>query len=434
MLKLQIIASLAVLMCGQVLWWRRRDNIFAYFQVGLFVASVVVPILGTSVLDSADPDVVALYARILLIGAPVYLLGLAYGGSLGLRARTPRVTFSLPFHDIPRPLALRVLLIASVALVALVGAFALLGYVPLFASNRLFAKYGIGPYRAGFERGAQVFHLAMNLASVISAVLLAVMVVRRRLVEVVLLTGILIGLASTLSRGEALVGPLTFLVAWGVQRGWRPWLLALIASSSFIAAALLNELIFLAEPVGGTPFAARVAQSAPDISDHLGFLNGYRLQGSERIGIRTIQAGYSLSSDKGSWDPAEYALRMRTGLSDVGELASGGLRLPAQVWGYAAYGYPGVVAWTFISGLFIGWGTTLLRRLLTRAEQERYRHQALNLVMAWLFYTGTFGILSLFYFPFRSDILLLGIALVLGLWPLRRTQVSEPEDVSAARP
>lgn len=436
MLKLQIIASLAVLTCGQILFWRRRDNVFGYFQAGLFIASVLIPILGTTVLDDADPDVAALYARLLLVGAPAYLLGLCWGGHLGLHARGPNVTFSRPFPDIPPVLVRRARTIAFVALVSLVGAFALLGYVPALAGDRLLAKYGVGPYRAGFERGAQVFHLAMGLSSAMAGVLLAFLAVRRRTFEAVLLGALLVGLAATLSRGEALVGPLTFVIAWGVQKRWRPAFLLGIVTMSFLASTLVNEFLFATgpAPVSSPSFAARVTQTAPDVVDHLAFLNGFRLTGEEQVGTKTLQAGYSLSLSKGYWDPADYALRIRTGLADVGELASGGLRLPAPFWGYVSFGYAGAVAWSWIAGVFIGWGTTLLRRLLADAEHDQYPNQAVNLVLASVFFNGTFAILGQFYFPFRSDILIVALAVALGLAPMHRIVESRRNHAPALKP
>ncbi len=417
MLKLQIIASLAVLTCGQILVWRRRDNVFGYFQAGLFIASVLVPVLGTAVLDQADPEVVALYARILAVGAPAYLLGLVYGAGIGHTCRSPSVTFTRVFQAAPERLAVRARVVAVIAIVALVGAFALLGYVPALASNRLAAKYGIGPYRAGFDRGAQLLHLAMGLASALAGVLLAFLAVRRRTVDIVLAGVLLVGLAATLSRGEALVGPLTFVIAWGIQKRWRPLVLLAIVSMSFFGSIFVNEFLFPTgpAPVASESFAVRVSHTAPDIVDHLGFLNGYRLTGSQRVGARTLQAGYSLRLSKGYWDPTDYALRTRTGLPDVGELASGGLRLPAPIWGYASFGYPGAVAWSWLAGMFVGWGTALLRRLLAPVEQGRYPNQSLNLMLAWVLFNGTFAIPAQFYFPFRSDILLIGLAVALGL-------------------
>jgi hypothetical protein len=434
-LKVQIIAALAILTCGQILFWRRRDNVFGYFQAGLFIASVLIPILGTTVLDDADPEITALYARILTIGAPAYLVGLWWGGHLGLHARSPSLTFSRRFDTVPVVLVRRARIAAVVAVVALLAAFALLGYVPALAGDRLAAKFGVGPYRAGFTRGAQVFHLAMGLASAVAGVLLALVAVRRRTVEVVLLGALLVGLAATLSRGEALIGPLTFLIAWGIQKRWRPVLLLGAATMSFLGATLANELLFATgpAPVATPSFAVRVTQTAPDVLDHLAFLNGYRLTGEERVGTKTLQAGYSLSLSKGYWDPADYALRIRTGLSDVGELAAGGLRLPAPFWGYVSFGSAGAVVWSWVAGVFIGWGTTMLRRHLTDVEEGRFPNQALNLVLAWVFFNGTFAVLGQFYFPFRSDILIVILALALGLAPVRH-QLEARREHAAQQP
>ncbi len=48
--KLEIFVSLLVLMCGPILCWRRRDNVLGYLLAGLFFVSVLVNVLGTSVL------------------------------------------------------------------------------------------------------------------------------------------------------------------------------------------------------------------------------------------------------------------------------------------------------------------------------------------------------------------------------------------------
>lgn len=426
MLKLQIILALGILTCGQILFWRRRDNLFGYFQVGLYVATVLVPIVGTTVLDTADQTLVNRYAAILTVGAAAYLFGLCCGAPIGFHSRRPRVSFAEAFTDIPQKLVRRARFFAILALVGLIGAFALLGYTPLLAENRLAAKYGVGAYRAGFQRGSQLFNVALTLASAIAAVTLALAVVRRKRLDIALTAALLIGMALTLSRGRALAGPLAFLIAWGIQRRWRPAHLVVIACLSFTGGALVNELAFVETPVASASFASRVARTVPDIADQLAFLQGYTLLGEEQVGLKTIRAGLSLSPTKGHWDPSDYALRMRTGLTDVSELPSGGLRLPAPIWGFSAYGYAGVAVWSFVSGFFMGWGTTLFRRLLSKVESGRYPNQALNLVLAWVFFNGTFGVLTLFFFPSRSDVVVVALALGLGLLPRRASVETSP--------
>ena len=410
MLKVEIILASLVLLCGQVVLWRRRDNLFAYLQAGLFFSAVAVPVLGTTIIDNSDPHIVGLYARILMMGAVGYLGGLLYGGMLGNRQRLPSVRFAAPFGlSIPNLLTrrIRILGLGAVGLLAL--SFVLLGYVPFLAADRVGAKYGVGIYRAGFERGALVFHAALRLGSTILPLLLVLLVRRRRPLEAFVAGALGLGLVLTLSRGSAFIGPLVFGLALLIGRRWKAWQILALVCTFYVSATLVNELVEVSRPLASASFSTRVAASAPDLSDHLGFLNGFEVSGAEHVGLRPILAGLSLN--KGEYNPSSYALRIRTGLVDTSEFASGGLRLPAPIWGYAAFGYVGAVLWSFLSGIFIGWGTALLRRLLTPSYGDR--GQALNLVLAWIFFLGTFAIGGEFYFPERVD--LISFVLALGL-------------------
>ena len=72
-----ITASLGVLMCGQVLWWRRRGNVLGYVLVATWVVTILVPLFGTSIVADSDPHVVRRLTWIFLVGAGCYLVGLA---------------------------------------------------------------------------------------------------------------------------------------------------------------------------------------------------------------------------------------------------------------------------------------------------------------------------------------------------------------------
>lgn len=410
MVKVQIILAALVLLCGQVVLWRRRDNLFAYLQAGLFFSSVVVPVLGTTIIDNSDPHIVGLYTRILTVGAFGYLGGLLYGGMLGGRQRLPSVRFATPFGlTVPNLLTRRIRVIGLAAVGMLVLSFLLLGYVPFFAADRVGAKYGVGIYRAGLERGALVFHGALRLGSTILPLLLVLLIRRRRPLDAMVAGAIALGLVLTLSRGNAFIGPLVFGLAVLIGRQWKAWWIVALVWTFYVSATLVNELVEVSRPLASASFSTRVAASAPDLSDHLGFLNGFEVSGAEHVGLRPIIAGFSLN--KGEYNPSSYALQIRTGLVDTSEFASGGLRLPAPIWGYAAFGYVGAALWSFVSGIFIGWGTALLRRALTPAQGSP--GQALNLVLAWIFFLGTFAIGGEFYFPERVDLISFVLALAL---------------------
>jgi hypothetical protein len=429
-LKAEILLASLVLLCGQVATWRRRDNLLAYLQGGLFFAALFVPVLFTTIIDDSDPQVVGLYARILMLGAAGFALGLAYGALLGGRQRRPSLTFGRPLGErFAWALGRRARIIAVAALGILLFSFLLLGYIPFLAADRVGAKYGIGPYRAGLERGAVVFHLALRLGSMILPVVLAVWLRRRAGLDLLLAGALCVGLLLTLSRGSALLGPLVFLIALLISRKWRPWQILALVCGFYLSATLVNEIIQVARPTTSASFSTRVAASAPDLSDHLGFLNGFQVSGSEHVGLKPILAGASLT--KGEYNPSSYALRIRTGVVDTGEFASGGLRLPAPIWGYASFGYAGAVAWSFVSGIFWGWGSTLLRRLV--APVQGHPDQALNLVLAWVFFHGTFSIGSDFYFPERVEIVSMLLALALCWTKTMRTAsdpVAEPAPAS----
>lgn len=431
--KLEIFVSLLGLMCGPILCWRRRDNVLGYLQGGLFFVSVLVPLFGTQVLEGFEPHVVSRYAHVLAIGAVLFLLGLAYGSTLGSRSRLPPVTFDRPFQDgLPRTLARRSRAAAIAGVVSMLASFQLLGYVPLLAADRQAAKYGVGAYRAGFERGSLVYHVALALASTVLPVILALAYKRRRRLDVALCFLLLLVLLATLTRGEAFLGPLIFLIALAVERQWNPSYIFAGVCLAFVAGSLANEIIYTSPPTARPPLAQRVAATAPDLNDHLLFMNGFQLAGTPFVGTKTIQAGVSLSKSKGEHDASAFAVRTITGLSDLSDLASGGARLPAPVWGYASYGLAGAAIWSFISGLFTGWGTAMVRRLVSSAQGSS--GQSLNLVFGQIFYNGTFVILATFYFPERSNLVVFLLALCLGVSPRSRTASSEPSRADVAVP
>jgi hypothetical protein len=428
--KLQLALSLLALTCGQVLCWRRRDNVQGYLQGGLFFASVLVPLVGTSVVDSYPQELVNHYANVVTVGAACYLVGLAYGSPLGSRGRLPPVTFDRPLpRAMPRFLVGRARWAALAGVVALAASFKLLGYVPLLAADPKAAKYGVGAYRAGFARGSLAYHIALTLASTVLPIILAVAYRRRRRLDVALCCLLGLGLLATLNRGQAFTGPLVFLVAVAVQRGGRPWRILGGVCLAFVAGTLVNEIVYTSPPTASPSFASRVAATAPDISDQLSFLNGFELGGKEYVGTRTLQAAASLGREKGEYDPSAYAVRTITGLSDLNDLASGGARLPAPVWGFAAYGFVGAAAWSFVAGFFSGWGTSLVRRLVSPVQDSP--SQSVNLILATVFYNGTFGVLATFYFPQRTALVAMALAIGLGVSLRRRRAEPEPAEAAA---
>lgn len=411
-LKAEIALGLLALTCGQVLFWRRRDNVLGYVQGGIFLTTLLLPLYGTDFVERFDDDLVQVYANLLLLGGFSFLAGMCLGAPLGSTKRSnERLTFAQPFPSakLVQLITARARMLAVVGVLSLSAGFLLLGYAPLLAKNPAAAKYGIGPYAEGFERGVLVYRFGLAMASVSLPVILAVFWRKRRLLDLGLSIALTFELLLSLSRALAFSGILLVVVAVCIERRVRALFIMSMVALVYIIGALSNELL-LPTPDNPGSIAKRVAISTPDILDHLSFMRGFQIRGEQTSGWALIAAG--LSVKKGYYDPSTYALRTVNGEANLENIPSGGLRLPAPLWGYVSFGYAGAAAWAFLAGFFTGWGTVRLRRLVTQTSDKE--GASLNLTLAAVYYAGTFGVLSSFYFASSAMLLQFALALYLG--------------------
>ncbi len=424
--RVVIAVALFVITCGQIALWPRRDNIFAYRQAGLYFTTLFMPLVGTAALTASEPHILDLYARVLAVGAVFFAAGLALGGHFASRTR-PRFSFTFgqslrPDSPAWRLVRRRARLLIAAAVVALAFAFALMQYLPLLAADRQLAKYGIGIYAPGFARGRLVYHFALALAGVIFPVAIVVAYRSRAFLDVALCGLLALGLAASLSRGDAFAGPLLVLIAVAIGRRVAPALIVAGVCLVFLAGALSNELLFPSVRSVAT-LPARVAASAPDVRDHLSFLRGFEREGSQPTRGRTLVA--KLGPGGSEHDPVHYALRLTTGVTETNLIASGGIRLPAPLWGFSSFGFPGAAGFCLISGLFIGWGTVRVRNVVTARRSDR--SYATNLLLGALFFDGTFAFFGSFFFAPFADLVVLAVALFIGVMPwMRVTRTAEP--------
>lgn len=424
--RVVIAVALFVITCGQIALWPRRDNIFAYRQAGLYFTTLFIPLVGTAALTASEPHILDLYARVLAVGAVFFAAGLALGGHFASRTRS---RFSFTFGQPLKPdsaawkvVRRRTRLLTGAAVVALALAFALMQYVPLLAADRQLAKYGIGIYEPGFARGRLVYHFALALAGVIFPLAIVVAYRSRAFLDVVLCGAVGLGLAASLSRGDAFAGPLLVVIALAIARRVAPALIVAGVCLVFLAGALSNELLFPSVRSVAT-LPARVAASAPDVRDHLAFLRGFEREGSEPTRGRTLVAKLGPGGDE--YDPVHYALRLTTGITQTNLIASGGIRLPAPLWGFSSFGFPGAAAFCLVSGVFIGWGTVRIRNVVTARRSDR--HYASNLLLGALFFDGTFAFFGSFFFAPFADLVVLAVALFIGVMPwMKVTRSVEP--------
>lgn len=409
--RILITSSFLVILVGHALLWKRRDNVLGYVAGGLFLAFFLIPLLFTDVLEVPREETVALYSRILVVGAAAYLVGLAFGGVIGNRKTRDGLTFSrsLGTGMVRRIVFVRGRLLAIVSAGSLVFGYAMLGYVPLTAADRMAAKYGVGPYAAGFDRGGQYFLFGLAMGTAALPIILALWYRQRRILDLALGLVLAVGLLASLSRTSAFTGLLLFFVAIAVQKRVSPLLILTMVTAFYLSGELTNEVFFRADDQTGGSMLRRVASGPPDVREHLLFLGRYELIGEQTRG-RTILAG--LVPGNRYWEPSRFTLRTVTGSPHVDSIPSGGLRLPGPLWGYVSFGFVGVLIWSFLAGLFAGWGTARLKHLLQPAREKSDYY--LNLIIAAVFYSGTFGALSTFYMANSAMLVTFAIAMFVG--------------------
>jgi len=411
-------AASGVLICGQILWWRRRDNVLGYLLVATWVVTILVPLFGTSVVAQANPHVVWRITWILTIGAVAYLVGLAIGGEIGGRSKLGRkAVWAQPFTgEVAETIHTWARRFGVAALLLMIGSFGLLGYVPALAADRTSAKYGVGAYAAGFARGGNIYHLGLAMASVALPIMMIVTWRRRSWQDLALCAALFIALLMTLSREDAFNGPLLVVVALTVERRWKPSAVVALVCFALLAGTLVNEFVFPSAPGQESTFASRVAASAPDDHDQIAFLSGFEVLGNHFVGTKNLTS--ILIPNKGYWSPSTYSVRTETLLTNVSGVGTGGIRLPGPEWGYAAFGWIGVIIWSIFMGLFTGWGTVLIKQMMT---DFAYRPGgSINYVLSWVYYTGTFGLLAGFFFPERADMMLLLAAMIFSYAGLKK--------------
>jgi hypothetical protein len=112
------------------------------------------------------------------------------------------------------------------------------------------------------------------------------------------------------------------------------------------------------EVYGGSVFD-NIATGSPDIADQLSWLNGF-LRGSYFSYGRTIIGG--LIPGNYEWNPSVWTLSYDDVGADISEMITGGLRLTPAEWGYANFGWIGVVIIPLVSGILNGFMLMTLKR------------------------------------------------------------------------
>jgi len=367
-----VLIFVAVLaLCLQVLApylvWPSRWNIPTHLVTGFCITGYVIPGLFTDVWAGYSDRTIN------------YFIGINFLGAMALCLGTVLPLFVIN-HNYPSPflkfynlkissyfITKRVFTLFFLAVIGIYVAYAIMGFVPLLASDPLSARQFRGEYREPYYRAAILFRLSFfAISTTIPVMLLAAWENKSKYMFIVAFLGAL-ALLLSLSRGPMATGILFFVGILAASQRSRTairwYILAVIglfplASILFYGIGILFKVDAMVDMYNGSIFE-NIAAGSPDISDQLTWLNGF-IRGDYFSYGRTIFGG--LVPGNYAWNPSVWTLSYDDIGLDISNMGTGGLRLTAAEWGYANFGWFGVVVLPLLSGIFNGFMLLYLKK------------------------------------------------------------------------
>ena len=358
MLTFIAVMALSLQLVAPYLIWRSRWNIPTHLAAGFCVTAYVIPGLLTNVWEPFSNDTIRLFTIINVVGAAALCVGLFMGSAIGKRVQAPPLAFAKRLSYDPRNLIWRVMLVMTVATIGIYACYWLMGFIPMFADDPFAAKQFKGIYRDMYYRVAYPYRFTFSILVASIPLLLVLAWLRRSPYLLILASLAFIAIFVSLARSATATGVLFFLgiLAARSQLGMRwyyPFVLLIFPLGSVFYYLLGHVLEVQALQSGyvGESFSDFISAGSPDIIDQLRWLYGFS-EGEYFSMGRTIYGG--LVPGNYEWNPSVWTLTFNDVGADISEMVTGGLRLSAAEWGYANFGWYGVVSIPMLSGFFNG--------------------------------------------------------------------------------
>jgi hypothetical protein len=391
---LLFLSSVAFIL-GPYLLWPSRYNVPVHINIAFVILAYFIPILILRDHNDFDPEIVDLYTRLLTVGSVCYVLGL-YSGYITKPVKT---NFSFEVLSIPQYEA-RVASITkwfiSFGIIGMVLGYCMMGFIPMFTADPLAAKFFRNQYQVPFYTSI-VYLSSFTILSTIIPISFMVWYTHKKKFFYLAATVIAVVLMGmSLSRGPAFTGLVYSGLIIMSFKSRSSFLIAMVTlviiyvfSSVFYYIIGVRNVADIAGSFKPDHLLLRVISSGTlDVVDQLHFLEAFEANPIWTYG-RTIYGG--LIPSHYEWNPSVYTLKVLNPGEDVSNLVSGGLRLPASIWGYVSFQWPGVILFCFISGFFKG---IIVRYLKTWI----YKYNSLLLSAVVIFVTmNFFDPLSAFY-------------------------------------
>jgi oligosaccharide repeat unit polymerase len=349
----------SVFMCGTYLVWPSRYNVMAHLNLGfIFIAYFIPAVILKDQNDYAN-DTVSLYTLILGVGAICFIIGL-YSGFLIKPIRASNFSFSFLDADVYKQRIVKIT--AQFLIIGIIGqsfGYLLMGFVPAFAADPVSAKFFRGPYQVPFYVSI-IYLSSFFILTTITPIAIIVWYTNKK--KKLFLLGAIVAIilmAVSLSRGPAFSG---LVLAIAIVMSFKNRLTFTLLIVLLVGVYLLSSVFYFV--VGVRDFAdvsgnfkddhvfwRVVSAGTVDITDQLTFMDFFKKDPVWTYG-RTILGG--LVPSHYQWNPAIYTLSIVNPGEDPTTLVSGGLRLPAPIWGYVSFQWFGVIIFCFLSGFLKG--------------------------------------------------------------------------------
>jgi hypothetical protein len=395
-----LVASYAAFALGPYSVWPNRWNIVGHVQFGLFFMQYLIPLMWFDPAGYVRNSTIRLYTEIMMLGAFLYLIALPIG------FRSPR--FSLTGHRILTMSApsyrklfrKRVIIVTALASIGLLVSLFIMGFVPMFATDPLQAKYFHGEYRSGYLRAAVIFRPAYFAFIAYLPLSLAVAFSEQKLRHYFLILIGVVAIVGCLNRGElgvALIGGFGIVVAAKKSRvafGFYLAMVVLFVTIGTLANYFLN--FYFALNTGNfdpeEQVSEEIASGAPDVAEGLKFFENFRESDRLTYGAQIVGGLVPFQSLTMNWiplaryNPGLWAQGVLLGTDDeetIRNVGGGGLRIAVPISGYAAFGWFGVALVSAVAGFLTGY---LVRFARTYAGQGSIEQSAIVIALYLAFW------------------------------------------------
>lgn len=399
--------------------WPNRWNVVAHTQLAFSLIAYVIPIYLLHSLDQLSSEALDIYYQVVTVGFVMCLLGTALGAWLALSVNIGKLTRRVDFlaSDVQAVISRRVFVITLMSIAGVLISFAVMGFVPAFAADPMTAKFFRGVYAAAYAPVAPIYRAATSAIALLLPLIVLYAWKKRTPLWLCAAAGSLLVMLLGLLREPAVSGLLLAVgIAFAIRGKGMLLYLLLLVGAYFVGGGLYYLLATWGVgnfgTVGQSSLLQQVAAGAPDISDHLHFLRSWLLRPEYTHGL-TFVGG--LIPGNFEWNPSVWSLHVVNPGASIGDIASGGLRLPAPIWGLVSFGWSGVVLVSLLNGVMIGYFAVLGKKIIPSRSIESATY--------WLvLYVAITEVLPVFFRLSYLSILQLVIVVALIFWRVARVR------------